>query len=319
MRKLLPLLLCVLMGSASLSGCTRQSAKPADFLVVGSIYPVYITLLNLTEGVDGVEAKLMTDTQAGCLHDYTLLPGDMKKLESADLFVINGAGMESFLNRVAEGVPGLTVLDASEGIALLEEHGHEEEDAHDGHDHDHDHDGPNPHVWTSVSRYIAQVENIARGLCERDPDRAPLYEKNRDRYLASLRTLQADMQTALSEAPDLRIITFHAAFEYLADDFGLTVEAVIETEPDESPSPRRLVELIELVREHRITAVFAEPQYSSASAKVVARETGCALLTLDPIVTGADNPDAYLEGMRRNTETLLESVKINEQGGSAHE
>lgn len=311
MRKFLSAVLCVLLCALSLTGCAPKKREADSFAVLASIYPVYITLLNLTDGIPGVEAQLMTETSTGCLHDYTLLPGDMKKLEQADLFVINGAGMEAFLDGVAESVPGLHMLDASADIPLLsssatvqEEHDHEGEAEDHGHDHGH---APNPHVWTSVDRYIMQVKNIADGLCLADPAHAGLYKRNCDAYVAELEALGAEMRARISLHSDLRIITFHEAFEYLAEDFGLTVEAVIESEPDESPSPKRLAELISIVRERGISAVFVEPQYNNASGKVVAAETGCALLTLDPIVTGVREKSAYLEGMRRNTEALLSS------------
>ena len=333
MRKFFSALLCVTLCALSLTGCAPREPEPDGFLIVASIYPVYITLLNLTDGVSGVEAQLMAETSTGCLHDYTLLPGDMKKLEKADLFVINGAGMEGFLDRVVADIPGLHTLDASADIPLLsaaddhEDHEHEEHDhdhdhedeegdhehetdahdhEHEGHDQEHDHaDMPNPHVWTSVNRYIMQVENITAGLCAADPTHAALYERNRDAYIAELKTLKAEMSAKIALRSDLRIITFHEAFEYLAEDFGLTVEAVMESEPNQSPSPRRLAELIGIVRERGISAIFVEPQYNDATGKVIAAETGCVLLTLDPIVTGARDKAAYLEGMRKNAETLM--------------
>ena len=95
--------------------------------MVTSFYPVYIMALNITEGIDGVSVDNMAGQQTGCLHDYQLQNRDMQNLETADAFVINGAGMESFLSKVLEQLPELPVVDSSEGISLLYEEGHSHE------------------------------------------------------------------------------------------------------------------------------------------------------------------------------------------------
>jgi len=306
-RKFVSLLLCLILFAVPLTGCRAAETEDGDFAVVASIYPLYIALLNLTDGVPGVSAELMTAPDTGCLHDYTLLPGDMKKLETCDLFVINGAGMESFLDRVLESRPALTILDASEGIALLPAEGeHDHDHAHD-HDHDHAHE-ENAHVWTSVEKHREQIWNITDGLCLQNPANEARYRENSDAYLAQLEELQADMTEQLKDAEGRSIVTFHEAFTYFAEEFGLTIEAVIEEEPEEAPSPQRIRELVELVRAHKIQALFVEPQYNNASARIVAAETSCELLTLDPIVTGERDKTAYLTGMAQNAAVLRQAL-----------
>ena len=103
--KILSLLLLVL--SVALVGCGGTD-KPAEkktvepFRIVTSFYPMYVATINITDGVDGVEVYNMTKPQTGCLHDYQLMTEDMKTLEKADAFVINGAGMEDFMDKVTE-------------------------------------------------------------------------------------------------------------------------------------------------------------------------------------------------------------------------
>ena len=113
--KILSLLLLVL--SVALVGCGGTD-KPAEkktaepFRIVTSFYPMYVATINITDGVDGVEVYNMTKPQTGCLHDYQLMTEDMKTLEKADAFVINGAGMEDFMDKVTEQQKKLKVIDA---------------------------------------------------------------------------------------------------------------------------------------------------------------------------------------------------------------
>ena len=127
----------------SLAG-SKQVKSEEEFLLVTSFYPMYVLAENLTNGVEGVTVANLTENQTGCLHDYQLTSGDMKLLSSADAFLINGAGMELFLDKVIVQKATLPVIEASHGIALLEgvahEHDHgehaEEADVHEQEEHD---------------------------------------------------------------------------------------------------------------------------------------------------------------------------------------
>ena len=91
------------------------------FRIVTSFYLMYIATINITQGIDGVEVTNMTKPQTGCLHDYQLATGDLKTLEKADAFVINGAGMEAFLDKVVNQQKALKIIDASKDIPLLKD------------------------------------------------------------------------------------------------------------------------------------------------------------------------------------------------------
>lgn len=156
--------------------------------VVTSFYPMYIATLNIVDGVNGVRLENLSEPQTGCLHDFQLTPEDMKLLSTADVFVINGGGIESFMSDVAKAYPKLDVVEACEDVALLSEddadsdhdHDHDadtESDSDHDHDHeadaesdsahDHDHGDENAHAWMSVPRYRTMVQTIASRLAER--------------------------------------------------------------------------------------------------------------------------------------------------------
>ena len=297
--KILSLLLLVI--SVALVGCGGTD-KPAEkktaepFRIVTSFYPMYVATINITDGVDGVEVSNMTKPQTGCLHDYQLMTEDMKTLEKADAFVINGAGMEDFMDKVTEQQKKLKVIDASRGIELI----------HD------DEEGDNPHVWLSVTDAITQVRNIADQLKEADPAHAPAYEKNAVAYIEKLTSLKSEMHAALDNVPHKDIVTFHEAFPYFAKEFNLNIIGVVEREPGTEPTPTELQETIEQVNALPTKVLFTEPQYSPAAAETIARETGAKIYTLDPVVTGEATPaakNAYIDTMKNNKKTLQEALK----------
>ena len=296
--KILSLLLLVL--SVAFVGCgttdkaaEKKTAEP--FRIVTSFYPMYVATINITDGVDGVEVYNMTKPQTGCLHDYQLMTEDMKTLEKADAFVINGAGMEDFMDKVTEQQKKLKVIDASRGIELI-----------------HDEEGDNPHVWLSVTDAITQVRNIADQLKEADPVHAAQYEKNAAAYIEKLTSLKSEMHAALDNVPHKDIVTFHEAFPYFAQEFKLNIIGVVEREPGTEPTPTELQETIEQVNALPSKVLFTEPQYSPAAAETIARETGAKIYTLDPVVTGEATPaakNAYIDTMKNNMKTLQEALK----------
>ena len=282
-----------------LTGCggtnTAGGGKDGSFHIVTSFYPMYIATLNITQGIDGVTVTNMTKPQTGCLHDYQLMTEDMKTLEKADAFVINGAGMESFLDKVIKQQKSLKVIDASKGIDLLK-----------------DGDEENPHVWLSVTDAIAQVKNIAEQLKAADPKHADAYEKNAAAYIKKLEALKTEMHAALDTVPNKDIVTFHEAFPYFAKEFGLNIISVVEREPGTEPTPAELQETIEQVKALPVKVLFTEPQYSPSAAETIARETGAKIYTLDPIVTGEANEqalNAYIDTMKKNMETLKTALQ----------
>ncbi len=261
--------------------------------IITSFYPMYIATLNVVDGIDGVEVKNLTKSTTGCLHDYQLSPDEMVKIENADVFVANGAGMESFMDKVIDTYQNLKVIYASEGIELYK--GQNGED--------------NAHVWVSISKHIEQIKNIRDELCIIDPKNENKYISNSNNYIASLNTQLDKMKTVLSNITKKNIITFHEAFPYFAKEFDLNIVSVIEREPGTEPSAKELVDAIEIVKESDVQALFAEPQYSKSSADTISSETGVKVYLLDPIVTGELYKNAYLDIMDNNLSVLQEALR----------
>ena len=297
MKKIIVLALTVLTFTI-IGGCGSDGKKSdGNLKIVTSFFPMYLDALNITRGVQGVEVVNLTPPQVGCLHDYQLTPEDMKTLETADVFVINGLGMESFLDKVIEAYPNLKIINASdtpEIVPIMEG------------------DVPNPHVWLSVTYSIKQVKNIAEQLGKIDPKNADAYRMHSLEYVDELTTLRDEMQLSIEVLTNKDIVTFHEAFPYLAKEFRLNIAAVIEREPGTEPTPQELAETIEKINSLPHKVLFTEPQYSPKAAETIARETGAKIFELDPIVTGEAKPDNmldYVDRMLKNTVTMMQALQ----------
>lgn len=297
MKKLLTLLLLVTL-----------LALPAATLgetIVTSFYPIYLFALNLTQGVEELTVTNLAAPGTGCLHDYQLQTGDMKTLSQAQVFLINGAGMESYLENVFDTFPELPVVDASAGIPLLDAQGHN----HGAEETDH---AVNAHLWLDASNAMRMVENLSTGLCSAFPEHADAITANCAAYTARLQALDTELREGLSVLPRREIITFHEAFPYFAKAYGLTVAAVVNREPGESLSPAQLAQLVTTVRELDTPPLFVEPQYDDLAARTLATETGAPVYTLDPVVTGpedsADLLTHYETVMRQNMDVLRQAL-----------
>ena len=292
------MILLIVLVIALTAGCGQEKKSsengPADgkLKIITSFYPMYITALNVADGVDGVEIVNMTKPQTGCLHDYQLTTEDMKLLATGNVMIVNGGGMESFLDKVTKSQSKLKIIDSSEGIPMLKDDEHGEE---------------NPHVWVSVANAILQVDNVVKGLSEADPAHKERYEANGKVYKEKLQKLQADMHQRLDKYQGRQIITFHEAFPYFAQEFNLKLAGIIEREPGSEPTPEELEETIKLIQSLGIKVIFTEPQYSSKAAQTIANATGAQISTLDPVVTGDATPDAkdaYIKVMEQNAQAL---------------
>ena len=310
------ILTTIILVSLFLTGCNNSSKSNNStesnnkLTIVTSFYPMYISTLNIVKDIPNVEVLNMTTSQTGCLHDYSLSTKDLKTLSNADILIINGAGMESFLDDVIDEYSDLKIIEASKGIDLIEDTEHDDHtEDHDHEDHDHD---VNPHVWVSISKNIEEVSNIAEELSSLDPNHANEYQDNANEYIAKLENLKTEMHSTLDNIAHKDIITFHEAFPYFAEEFGLNIVGVIEIEPDSEPSAKEVENIISIINEKNIKALFTEPQYSSKIADTIAKETGASIYTLDPIVTGDSNEKAYNDyiiKMQENLNTLKEALK----------
>lgn len=275
---------------------TACGSEPAA-QIAATTAPVWQFTSYLCEGTDLTVSRLVTEN-VSCLHDYTLTVEQMQTVESAELIVISGAGLEDFMSDVLEGK---AVLDASERIPLLDggcHHDHGEEEHHHVHEQD-------PHIWLSPVNARIMAENICADLSERYPEYADTFNENLSELNEQFILLQAYGEDTLSDLRCRELITFHDGFGYLAHAFDLEIIRAMEEESGSEASAQELIELIEEVEHHSLPAVFTEVNGSPAAASVICAETGIGSYALDMAMSGSD----YFDSMYRNIDTLKEALK----------
>lgn len=306
-------------GAAGEMSDTSDSEKNTDeaddmFTVVTSFYPMYIAALNIVDGVEGVRLENLSEPQTGCLHDFQLTPEDMKLLSTADVFVINGGGIESFMSDVAKAYPKLDVVEACEDVALLSEddadsdHDHDHEaDAESDSAHDHDHGDENAHAWMSVPRYRTMVQTIASRLAEKDAKHADEYCANAKAYDAKLAVLEEKINSLKSLTNGQNIIIFHEAYAYVADDFSMNACYLLDLDEERSVSAGEIKQVIGAIKDDGVSVILAEELYGKSMGDTVSRETDVHVIYIDPLNRGEYDKDSYLYGMEHNIELIKEA------------
>lgn len=276
--------------------------KDSKLNILTSFYPMYIAALNVTDGAGNVEVSNLTYVTTGCIHDYVLTTTEMVKLANADVLIINGAGMEGFMDKVITNFSDLNIIDTSQGIQVItdceEEH----------HEHEHNHE-TNPHIFVSVKNYIKQVRNICDELVKIDSLNKEKYEKNTREYIAKLENLDNNIEESISDLEQKNIVTFHNTFDYFAKDYGLNIVSTIENEHGKTPGAHEIAEIIEKIKTNEIKAIFVEPEYNIKLVETISKETGTKIYTLNPVTSGDNNKETYIKTMEKNLEVLKEALK----------
>lgn len=270
---------------------------------------VVVTILPQAEfvervGGDRVEVAVMVPPGASP-HTYEPVPSQLVKLAEAEMYAKVGSGIDfelAWMDKLIATNDNMLVVDCSEGVALREmTEAHEHEDDEAEAEDEHEAGSLDPHIWLSPGNAAVMVRNIAAGLVRLDPASRAYYERNRDKYLEELEQLDSDISEGLAGVENRVFMVYHAAFGYLAGDYGLTQLPVAAG--GKEPTPAGLQHLIEQAREHNIKVVFVEPQFNPQSAEVIAGEIGGSVVFIDPL------DGNYLDNMRAMAEKLVASME----------
>lgn len=312
---ILGIMAAIIIGTTLVTAATRKKENKEDKLtIVTSFYPMYILAKNLTEGTNADIVNL-TEYKTGCLHDYQLTTSDMKKLENADIFIMNGGGMESFMEDILEAYPNLSIINASKGIEFLtaEGHNHEEEDVsnHENEEESEDNHSDeelNAHVWLNMNYYMKEIQNVQEDLIKLDKENAKTYEGNGKEYSDKVENLKKDFETILSDTNEKKVVIFHDSFAYLAQELGLEVIHTVNLDGETALSAGDISEVIDEVKEKQVKVLFTEEQYSTSIADNIASETDAKVYIIDSLVTGDMDKDSYINGMKQNLEVLKQAL-----------
>lgn len=292
--KRLAILLIFLLTAGMISGCGEPAPQAQ---IAATTLPVYEFTCRIVEGTDLTVTRLVTES-VSCLHDYSLNVRQVRAAEAAEVVVMSGAGLEDFMDDL---LMGKATVDSSAGIDFLE--------CTEAHDHDHDHDHghtheEDPHIWLSPENAKVMAANICGGLTSQYPQYSDIFAANLEGLLSDLDALQSYGETQLKDLTCREIITFHDGFAYFAEAFHLTILAAVEEESGSEASAQELKELIVLVEEHSLPAIFTETNGSPSAAEIISASTGAAVYALDMAMSG----DSYFDIMYRNIDTIKEAL-----------
>ncbi|WP_294445680.1 metal ABC transporter substrate-binding protein [uncultured Mailhella sp.] len=298
MKIFLSLLLCLALGIVSPVLASGRE-------LVASVFPVWLLLRQVARDVPDTSVGLLLPAGTGCPHDYSMTPQERRDLARADVLVINGLGLESFLGETAKMSQLMkddaVVIDISSRMDNLLSEG---DDGHEGHE-----NARNPHIFASPSMMARMAESLAEQLAEKDPEHASIYRANAKRVQTPLLKLAGDYAALGSSISGHGIAVQHNVFSYLARDTGLTVDAVVQPHEGQEPSAREMLDLVRVMRDKKTAVVITEPQYPARTGKTLAAEAGIPCISLDPVAGGpVDAPADYYEQVMRENLRVLEKA-----------
>jgi zinc transport system substrate-binding protein len=278
----------------ALAACGGDSgaATSSSVTVVAAFYPLEFA----AERVGGERVSVESLTPSGVEpHDLELSARQIGDLTDATLVIYLGSGFQPAVEDVLAGIDGPIKFDALSGADLLSAEGEASTS------------GVDPHVWLDPTRMAEIVDGIANRLAELDPDGAALYQRNARALRRDLIDLDQDYARTLKHCDSREIVTSHAAFGYLAARYGLEQISVAGIDPEAEPSPGRLAEVIDFVKEHHIETVFFEELAPPDLAETLAEETGAKTEILSPLETQPDQGD-YIDAMQSNLDRLRNAL-----------
>lgn len=296
-------ILIALFGTALLCGCSAtKSTSNVSAQEDGklTIYTSFYTMYDFTTKIVGDKAKVINLVSDGTEpHEWEPSTKDMTNLESADMLIYNGAGMEHWVDKISDSLENdITLVEASSGVTLIDEK------ASQG--------NSDPHVWLDAKNAKIEMENIKNALVSIDAVNADYYEANYETNAKKLDDLDTELVSRIGVLDNKNIIVSHEAFSYLCKAYGLTQTSIGDLEANSEPDAKRLSEIVEFAKENHVTTIFFEELVSPKMAEVIASEVGADTAVLNPIEglkkEQIEAGEDYFSIMRANLDTLEQTM-----------
>lgn len=301
MKKIKLIVSLILICTIILAGCSKNNNEKK--ITKKTIYTTFFPVTYLTKAIvkDKMEVKsIMKSTDEP--HSFELKAQDMKEITKADLIVYNGANMESFIDDMKNALSDENkFLDLSKGLTLLEAKGES----------DKEHKRVNPHTWLSVKNATKQLNTIYKKIVSIDPQNEKFYKNNLEEAQKEFIKLDKKFEEKLSKVKkkEKYFVVSHAAFNYLAHDYGLKQIAVTGISPEEEPSAKQLKVIADFVKSKNINTIFFEGKATPKVAQTLAENTNTKTSTLYTMenLTDKEVSMGYLKLMEFNLESLVKS------------
>lgn len=289
-KKIISGVLAILTG-VMLIGCNSKTENAANSVtdeklnVIVSIYP----LKEFTEKIAGDKVNvtcLVPDNVEP--HDYEPKTKDFEALSKSKVFVYNGLGMETWVDKVNEVIKdkGVTIVDSSTNVEVRKEDGQVD-----------------PHIWLSVKNAEVQSENIKNALVKLDEKNKDYYEENYKKFKVELENVYNEYKPKFDSLNKKNFVTGHAAFGYLCRDFGLNQKSVENLFAEGEPTPKQLEELVKFSKENNIKTIFSESLASPKVSQTLAKEVGAEVVPILTLESKEDDKD-YIQAIKYNLDEI---------------
>ncbi|MEL3906813.1 MAG: zinc ABC transporter substrate-binding protein [Treponema sp.] len=264
-----------------------------------TLHPYYSFVKNIVQDAARVTPLIAASSNS---HAYNPLPEDIKKVDSLDCLVVNGIGHDEFAFQIikASNKKGqLPLIYANEEVPLIPVAGYNSVERI-----------VNPHTFISVQASIQQIYTISKHLQKLDPKNAAFYRKNTQAYAKKLRTIKAAYLKKLESirSSEFLYATLHGGYDYLLQEFGLRVSAVIEPAHGANPTAAQLKETIDTIKRLGVDVLFTEANYSGKLAETIQRETEVVVSELSHLTYGEYTADNFEQGLIKNLENLTAAI-----------
>jgi zinc transport system substrate-binding protein len=278
---------CILLSSCKK---TEQSADATKLKVAATIFP----LADIARNVGGDKVTVITIMPPGASpHTFEPSYDTIRNASGIKAMFKIGFGLDDWAQKVVDGISGkVSIIEVSKGIELR----HLEDGSVD------------PHYWLSLTNGGIIAKNIADSLTELDPANKDYYLKNLADYQKSLAAENEAIKKKLGTLKEKTFVTFHEAWFYFAQAYGLKVAEAFEPFPGKEPTPAFLARFIKTIKENNIKVVFVEPQFSAESIRQLATDFHLKIRMLDPEGGGTGETKSYLDMMRFNAETIYKAL-----------
>lgn len=298
----MPRIVALILALVIVAGCSTRapgqapgSSTPQNRTLKIDVVTTFSTLNSFVEGVGGDRVRVQNLVPVGASpENYQPSPQDIAALSRAQLVVENGAGIEAWLQHTIQSAsnPNMKLIVLSDGLPKI------------------DH---NPHLWMDPVLAQAYVTKILDALVQMDPAHKSEYRANAKAYRAKLSSLQAWIAKHIATIPPQQraMIVFHNAWDYYNRRFGITTVGIIELSPGQDPNPAYIGQLVDLAREHRVRAVFSEPEYSPKLAQTLAKSAGIHIVSdlYDDSIGNNPQVHDYTSMLRYDTRVIVRALK----------
>ncbi|QTD42665.1 metal ABC transporter solute-binding protein, Zn/Mn family [Sporosarcina sp. Te-1] len=310
------LILTLVLGACGKKDDKSETGADGKLSIYTTVYP----LQYFAERIGGSHVNVHSIYPAGAdEHTFEPTQKDMMKLADADVFFYIGLGLEGFVENAKKTLTNekVQMIATAENISTEQlQAGHDHDDDHDEEDHDgeehHDHGEFDPHVWISPQLSVELAKSIEEALANEAPEFQDEFKRNLDELVQDLNALDGRFQEMASNSPTKTFFVSHAAFGYIAKEYGLEQVAISGLNSQSEPSQKQLAHIVEQAKGKNVHYILFEQNVSSKLTEVIRKEIGAESLMLHNlgVLTPDDikNKETYFTLMDRNIETLQKAL-----------